>query len=143
MRVAIVHDWLTGMRGGEKVLESFCELFPEADIFTLIHLRGSVSKIIEDRPIRTSFLQRLPFVKRHYRSFLMLFPLAIEGFDMRDYDMVLSSSHYVAKGILTNSSALHVCYCHTPMRYVWDQYYTYFRSDKSGKESRFWMPAHW
>lgn len=141
MRVAIVHDWLTGMRGGEKVLESFCELFPEADIFTLIHLRGSVSKIIEDRPIRTSFLQRLPFVKRHYRSFLMLFPLAIEGFDMRDYDMVLSSSHCVAKGILTNSSALHVCYCHTPMRYVWDQYYTYFGSDRKGLISRFLMPA--
>lgn len=141
MRVAIVHDWLTGMRGGEKVLESFCELFPDADIFTLIHLRGSVSKIIEDRTIRTSFLQRLPFVKRHYRSFLMLFPLAIEGFDMRDYDMVISSSHCVAKGILTNSSALHVCYCHTPMRYVWDHYYTYFGSDRKGLVSRFLMPA--
>lgn len=141
MRVAIVHDWLTGMRGGEKVLEVFCELFPEADIFTLIHCHGSVSKLIEDRNIQTSFLQRIPLAKKHYRSFLMLFPLAIEGFDMRGYDIVLSSSHCVAKGVLTSPSAIHVCYCHTPMRYVWDHYYTYFGNGKKGLVSRFLMPA--
>ncbi len=141
MRVAIVHDWLTGMRGGEKVLEVFCELFPEADIFTLLHLRGSVSKTIEERNIQTSFLQRIPLVKKCYRSFLLFFPLAIEGFDMRAYDMVLSSSHCVAKGVLTSPSAIHVCYCHTPMRYVWDHYYTYFGNDKKGAVSRFLMPA--
>ena len=141
VRVAIVHDWLTGMRGGEKVLEIFCELYPKADIFTLIHLRGSVSKIIEERNIQTSFLQRIPLAKKHYRSFLPLFPLAIEGFDMRGYDMVLSSSHCVAKGVLTSPSALHICYCHTPMRYVWEHYYTYFGSDKKGLVSRFLMPA--
>ncbi len=141
MRVAIVHDWLTGMRGGEKVLEVFCELFPHADIFTLIHLHGSVSKIIEDRIIHTSFLQRVPLAKSRYRSFLPLFPLAIEGFDMRDYDMVLSSSHCVAKGVLTSPSAIHLCYCHTPMRYVWDHYYTYFGSENAGFFARFLMPA--
>ena len=82
MQVAIIHDWLTGMRGGEKVLEVFCEIFPNADIFTLIHIRGSVSGIIEGMRIRTSFLQRMPLAKRRYRSFLPLFPLAVEGFDL-------------------------------------------------------------
>ncbi|MCC6325895.1 MAG: glycosyltransferase family 4 protein [Candidatus Brocadia sp.] len=145
MRVAIVHDWLTGMRGGEKVLEIFCEIFPDADVFTLIHLRGSVSKIIEERNIQTSFLQKIPLTKRHYRSFLMLFPLAIEGFDMGAYDLVLSSSHCVAKGILTSATAVHVCYCHTPMRYVWDQYQTYFGAGQKGLISKVLMPpvAHY
>lgn len=145
VRVAIVHDWLTGMRGGEKVLEVFCELFPDADIFTLIHLRGTVSRLIEDRKIQTSFLQRVPLAKRYYRSLLMLFPLAIEGFNMGGYDLVLSSSHCVAKGILTSSTAIHICYCHTPMRYVWDQYHTYFGAGKKGLIPRILMPfvAHY
>ncbi|TVM03408.1 MAG: glycosyltransferase family 4 protein [Candidatus Brocadia sp. WS118] len=129
------------MRGGEKVLEVFCELFPDADIFTLLHLRGTVSKIIEDRNIQTSFLQRVPLAKRYYRSFLMLFPLAIEGFNMSAYDLVLSSSHCVAKGVLTSSTTVHVCYCHTPMRYVWDQYHTYFGAGKKGLVSRTLMPS--
>lgn len=141
MRVAIVHDWLTGMRGGEKVLEILCEIFPESDIFTLIHIYGSVSKIIESKKIYTSFLQKIPFSKSRYRSFLPLFPLAIESFDMRNYDIVLSSSHCVAKGIVTSSSTIHICYCHTPMRYVWDYYYTYFGNDKKGLISRFLIPA--
>ena len=140
MQVAIIHDWLTGMRGGEKVLEVFCEIFPGADIFTLIHVRGSVSGIIEGMRIRTSFLQKTPLTKRRYRSFLPLFPLAVEGFDLNNYDVVLSSSHCVAKGALTPPSAVHVCYCHTPMRYVWDQYPIYFGGDKKGLASRFLMP---
>ncbi|MDO8140536.1 MAG: glycosyltransferase family 4 protein, partial [Candidatus Brocadiales bacterium] len=113
-KIAIIHDWLTGMRGGEKVLEIFCELFPDADIFTLIHIPGSVSKIIEDRRIQTSFLQKIPLAVKRYRSFLPLFPLAIESFDLRDYDVVISSSHCVAKGALTSSATIHICYCHTP-----------------------------
>lgn len=124
------------MRGGEKVLEVFCELFPDADIFTLIHLRGTVSKLIEERKIHTSFLQRVPLAKRHYRAFLMLFPLAIEGFNMGAYDLVLSSSHCVAKGVLPSAAAVHICYCHTPMRYIWDQYDTYFGAEKKGIVSR-------
>ncbi|HHT9137178.1 MAG TPA: glycosyltransferase [Candidatus Wunengus sp. YC60] len=140
-KIAIIHDWLTGMRGGEKVLEIFCELFPEADIFTLIHIHGSVSKVIEEKRIRTSFLQKIPLAMKRYRSFLPLFPLAIEGFDLSGYDIVLSSSHCVAKGILTSSSITHICYCHTPMRYVWEHYNTYFGNGKKGFVSRFIMPA--
>ena len=140
-KIAIIHDWLTGMRGGEKVLEVFCELFPEADIFTLIHIPGSVSKIIEERKIQTSFLQRIPLARRHYRSFLPLFPLAIECFNLKGYDVVISSSHCVAKGVLTSPSTIHVCYCYTPMRYVWDHYYTYFGSEKRGLMYSYIMPA--
>ncbi|MDO8142611.1 MAG: glycosyltransferase [Candidatus Brocadiales bacterium] len=140
-KIAIIHDWLTGMRGGEKVLEIFCELFPEADIFTLIHIHGSVSKIIEEKRIRTSFLQKIPLAMKRYRSFLPLFPLAIEGFDLSGYDIVLSSSHCVAKGILTSSSTTHICYCHTPMRYVWEHYNTYFGNGKKGFVARFIMPS--
>ena len=144
-KIAIIHDWLTGMRGGEKVLEIFCELFPEADIFTLIHIPGSVSKIIEDRKIQTSFLQKIPLARKRYRSFLPLFPLAIEGFDLRGYDTVVSSSHCVAKGVLTSPATIHICYCHTPMRYVWEHYNTYFGKGKKGLVSRFLMPpiAHY
>ncbi|MBI2472653.1 MAG: glycosyltransferase [Planctomycetes bacterium] len=140
-KIAIIHDWLTGMRGGERVLEIFCELFPEADIFTLIHIPGSVSKIIEGKTIRTSFLQKVPFARRRYRSFLPLFPLAIEGFNLSGYDVVVSGSHCVAKGVLTSPSTVHVCYCHTPMRYVWEHYHTYFGNGKKGFISRFLMPA--
>jgi len=120
MRVALVHDWLTGMRGGERCLEAFCELFPEADLFTLLHVPGTVSPVIERRRITTSFVQRLPDVERRYRAYLPLFPLAVRGFVLRGYDLVLSSSHCVAKAARPGPGALHVCYCFTPMRYVWD-----------------------
>lgn len=100
-KIAIVHDWLTGMRGGEKVLECLCELFPQSDIFTLLHIPGSVSPLIENRTIYTSFLQKLPLIKTHYRTYLPLFPLAIESFSVDAYDMVISSSHCVAKGVIT------------------------------------------
>jgi glycosyltransferase involved in cell wall biosynthesis len=119
MRVAIVHDWLNGMRGGEKVLEALLELFPEATIYTLLHERGKVSRSIESHPIVTSWLNRIPGVYAHYRNLLPLFPSAIESFDLSSFDLVLSSSHSVAKGVRA-SKALHICYCHTPMRYVWD-----------------------
>lgn len=126
MRVALVHDWLTGMRGGEKVLEVLCELFPDAPLHTLLHLPGSVSPVIEDRPIRTSFLQRLPLAARRYRHYLPLFPRAIESFDLGGFDAVLSTSHCVAKGARPAPGARHLCYCHSPMRYAWDQYDAYF-----------------
>ena len=99
MRVALVHDWLTGMRGGERVLEALLGLWPDAEIFTLLHVPGSVSPLIESRPIHASFVGRLPGVARRYRSFLPLFPAAIERFDLRGYDLVVSSSHCVAKGV--------------------------------------------
>ena len=121
MRVAIVHDWLTGMRGGERCLEVFCEIFPDATLFTLVHLPGSVSPTIDRMRIRTSFLQRLGPFRKGFRALLPLFPLAVEGFDLRGYDLVISSSHCVAKGALAAPGARHVAYIYTPMRYVWDQ----------------------
>jgi len=114
------------MRGGERCFEVFCELFPEADLFTLLHVPSSVSPVIERRRITTSFIHRLPGAAERYRSFLPLFPFAIERFDLSSYDLVLSSSHCVAKGVRVPSGTLHLCYCFTPMRYVWDLYDEYF-----------------
>ena len=128
-RVALIHDWLTGMRGGEKVLEVLANRFPEAPIFTLFHFPGSVSESIESHPIRTSFLQGLPGLKRHYRRFLPLFPAAIEDLDFSDFDVLISTSHCVAKGANAGQNSTHICYCHTPMRYVWDQQKIYFPDD--------------
>ncbi len=126
LRVALVHDWLTGMRGGEKVLEAIAGLFPGAPIYTLLHLRGSVSAALEAHPVETSFLQRAPGVRRHYRRYLPLFPAAVEDFDLSGFDLVVSSSHCVAKGAIPGPGAVHLCYCHTPMRYAWDQEHAYF-----------------
>lgn len=141
MRVALVHDWLTGMRGGERCLEVFCELFPSADLYTLLHVKGSVSPAIERHRIRTSFVQRLPFASVRYRHYLPLFPAAIEQFRLRGYDLILSSSHCVAKGIQTSDPSVHVCYLHAPMRYVWDQYENYFGPGRSGLLVRIAMRA--
>jgi glycosyltransferase involved in cell wall biosynthesis len=126
MKVALVHDWLTGMRGGEKCLEAFCELYPEADIFTLVHREGSVSRTIESRRIVTSHIQGLPRATEWYRYYLPLMPTAVESFDLEPYDLVLSSSHCVAKGAITRPDAVHVSYVHTPMRYLWDLWPRYF-----------------
>jgi glycosyltransferase involved in cell wall biosynthesis len=139
-RVALVHDWLTGMRGGERCLEVFCELFPSADLYTLLHAPGSVAPVIEQRRVVTSFIQRLPRAERRYRHYLPLFPAAIRAFDLRGYDLVLSSSHAVAKSVRVPAGALHVCYCFTPMRYVWDLYDDYF-GPRSGPATRLLMPA--
>jgi len=136
MKIAIVHDWLTGMRGGEKCLEVFCELYPSADLFTLFHIPGSVSPVIESHPIYTSFIQNLPFVKMNYRYYLPLMPFAIERFNFAGYDLILSSSHCVAKGVKPGPKSLHICYCHTPMRYIWDQFDQYFGRDTSGLISK-------
>jgi len=138
MKVALVHDWLTGMRGGERCLEIFCELFPNADIYTLLHVKGTVCPIIEKHLIRTSFIQHLPLSSHCYRYYLPLFPSAIESFDLNGYDLVISSSHCVAKGIQVPEGTCHISYVHTPMRYVWgahEQYYgkrTLFSFEKMG-----------
>ena len=131
MRVAIIHDWLTGMRGGERCLEIFCQLFPRADLYTLLHIPGSVSTVIEGMAIRTSFVQNLPFSKRGYRKYLPLFPLAIESFNLKGYDLVLSCSHCVAKGVIPSPEGLHISYVLTPMRYAWDMYGEYFGETRS------------
>ncbi|MFA5974884.1 MAG: glycosyltransferase [Elusimicrobiota bacterium] len=131
MKIALVHDWLTGMRGGEKVLEVLCDLFPKADLFTLVHAPGQVSPTIERHRIFTSPLQRLPQVRRYYRHLLPLMPWAIQQFDFIGYDVIISTSHCVAKGAIPRGKARHVCYCHTPMRYIWDQFEEYFGPGRS------------
>jgi len=139
LRVALVHDWLTGMRGGERCLEVFCELFPSADLFTLLRVPGSVSPVIERRRIVTSFLERLPGAREGYRRLLPLFPAAVRGLDLGGRDLVLSSSHAVAKSVRVPLGALHICYCFTPMRYVWDLYDEYF-GPRAGFLTRQLMP---
>ena len=138
MKVALVHDWLTGLRGGERVLEQLCLMYPDADVFTLVHVPGSCGPIIERHRIRTSFLDRLP--KRTYRHYLPLFPLAIERFDLSEYELVISTSHAVAKGCRPAPGAAHVAYVHTPMRYVWDQFEAYFGPGRAGWVTR--LAAH-
>ncbi len=132
MKVALVHDWLTGMRGGEKVLEMLCEAYPTADLFTLFHVRGSVSPTIERLRPRVSWLQGLPGVHRFYRYCLPLFPVVIEQFDLDEYDLVISTSHCAAKAVIKPGKARHLCYCFTPMRYAWDQFDVYFGVDRVG-----------
>jgi glycosyltransferase involved in cell wall biosynthesis len=118
------------MRGGERCLEIFCEIFPQADLFTLIHQQGAVSATIEGVSIHTSWLQSIPWSAAYYRHLLPLFPLAIRQFRLAGYDLVLSSSHAVAKGVRRGGSPLHVCYCFTPMRYIWDQNQVYFPRER-------------
>lgn len=136
MKVAVAHDWVVRYRGGERVLEAICELFPDADLFTLIHAPGSVPAIIEDRRIHTSFLQQIPGIQRRYRHFLPLFPAAIESFKLEPYDLVISSSHCVAKGIRVPQGARHLSYVHAPMRYMWDRFEDYFGPGRSSPAIR-------
>jgi glycosyltransferase involved in cell wall biosynthesis len=128
------------MRGGERCLEVFCELFPDADLFTLLHVPGSVSPVIERRRIVTSFVQRLPRAAERYRYYLPLFPAAMRAFDFSAYDLVLSSSHAVAKAARPRPGATHVSYCFTPMRYIWDLYDDYFGAH-APRAARLAMPA--
>jgi glycosyltransferase involved in cell wall biosynthesis len=137
VRTAVVHDWLNGMRGGEKVLEAILDVVPDPTVFTLFHVPGAVSEKIESRPIRVSRLNGLPFTRRHYRNYLPLFPSAVEAFDLRGFDLVISSSHCVAKGAIAPAGVPHLCYCHTPVRYAWDQFDAYFpASDPLGGPKR-------
>jgi glycosyltransferase involved in cell wall biosynthesis len=133
LRVALIHDWLTGMRGGEKALEVFCEMFPAADLFTLVYLPGTTSPIIERRIVKHSPIQWLPMAGKLYRQYLPLFPMAVEQFDLDGYDLVLSTSHCAAKSVVVTGRARHLCYCLTPMRYAWDQFDAYFGPERVGK----------
>lgn len=139
-KVALVHDWLTGQRGGEKVLEMIAEIFPEAPIYTLFHFPGTQTEELEQRTIHTSFLQRMPFLKKKYRSYLPLYPLSVELFDLQEYDVIISSSHCVAKGAIPQPNGLHICYVHSPVRYAWNQYFAYFSSENLGLFSRLLIP---
>ena len=128
LRVALVHDWLTGMRGGEKCLEVLCRAFPDATLYTLIHRRGATSPAIEAMDIRPSPLQRIPGVARHYRHLLPAMPLAARAWKPRGVDLVVSLSHCVAKAVRPPAGVPHVCYCFTPMRYAWQGRDAYLQS---------------
>jgi glycosyltransferase involved in cell wall biosynthesis len=141
MRVALVHDWLTGMRGGEKVLEALCRLFPGAPIFTLLHVKGSVSPAIESHPIHVAFTGWLPWAARVYRHTLPLFPVAVECFDLDAFDLVISTSHCAVKSVVAPGRARHLCYCHSPMRYAWDQFEWYFGRARLGALSHAMRPV--
>lgn len=126
MKVALVHYWLCNRRGGERVLESLCEMFPQADIFTLVYDPERLqSQVIAKHKVTTSFIQSLPFSRKRYQYYLPLMPIALEQFDLRQYDVIISSESGPAKGVLVPPSASHICYCHSPMRYVWDLYHDY------------------
>lgn len=130
MKVALVHDWLVTFGGAEKVLEAMSHVYP-SKLYTLVADRENlVGSHFEDKQIKTSFIQKLPKAKTKYRSYLPFFPIAIEQFDLSDYDLIVSSSHSIAKGVLTHAEQLHICYCHTPMRYAWDLYQQYLREAK-------------
>ncbi len=135
LRVALVHDWLTGMRGGERVLEALCEAFPQAAIFTLVQAPGAVSDTIARHGPRSSFVQRLPRSWRWYRHYLPLFPSAVEQFDLDGFDLVISSSHCAVKSVVAPGRTRHLCYCHSPMRYAWDQFDAYFGPKRLGRRS--------
>ncbi|AWN41416.1 glycosyltransferase [Methylobacterium durans] len=138
MRVAIVHYWLVGMRGGEKVVEALARMYPDADIFTHVVVPEAMSDGIRSHRIRTSFIAKLPRASRLYKSYLPLMPLALEQLDLRGYDLILSSESGPAKGIVPPEGAVHVCYCHSPMRYIWNMYHDYRGS--AGRLARFAMP---
>lgn len=143
MKVALVHYWLVGMRGGEKVLEALCELFPQADILTHVVLPEAISSTLRSHEIRTSFVARMPRARSWYKKYLPLMPLALEQLDVRDYDLIISSEAGPAKGIIPDPDATHLCYCHSPMRYIWNMYHDY-RGTADGL-SRMSMPllAHY
>jgi len=128
MKVAIVHYWLVKMRGGEKVLEALCEMYPQADIYTHVCKPDAISAEIRKHKIFTSFIAKLPFSTRLYQSYLPLMPFALKRIDLSDYDLVISSESGPAKGVTVGSETRHICYCHTPMRYLWDMYDVYLKN---------------
>ena len=128
MKIILLHDWLVGFRGGERILEAFCEIFPQAPIYCLFYKKGSTSEIIENRKIIPSFLQKLPSINRHYRKILPLFPLAVQTLKLEKADLVLSSSHCVIKGVKKPLNSRHICFTHSPMRYLYDQYEVYLNN---------------
>jgi glycosyltransferase involved in cell wall biosynthesis len=145
LRVAIIHYWFVRFRGGERVLEVLAGMFPQADLFTLALDPKALPPSLRSRHFTTSFLQKVPGIRRHYKKFLPLFPFALEQFRLDDYDLVISSESGPAKGVLTRPHTCHICYCHTPMRYVWDMYQQYRASAPGGALGRafYSLAAHY
>ena len=143
MRVAIIHYWFVGMRGGEKVIEALCRMYPQADIFTHAYDPQAVSSTISAHRVQTSFISRLPRATRAYKRYLPLMPMALEQLDLRGYDLIISSESGPSKGIIPPAGALHICYCHSPMRYLWNMFHDY--RERSGSVTRLLMPpiAHY
>ena len=130
MKVAIVHYWLVTMRGGEKVLEELCKLFPQADIFTNVYDESKISETIKSHKIFTTKINKWPMAKKMYQKYMPFMPKALMDLDLTGYDLVISSESGPAKGVVPSPNAFHLCYCHTPMRYIWDMYHEYFRKSK-------------
>jgi len=145
LKIAIVHYWFVNRRGGERVVETMAKMFPQADLFSLVVDPGKLHPVLRERSIKTSFLQKVPGGRRWHRHMLPFYPLALEQFDLSDYDLVLSSESGPAKGVLTNSRTCHVCYCHSPMRYLWDFYQSYKKGRSLGVLSRpvFLLASHY
>jgi len=137
LKVAIIHYWLINMRGGEKVIEALLEMFPQADIFTHVYDPNAVSHLIKSKRIITSYINKLPKAKKLYQLYMPLMPKALNSFNLQDYDLIISSESGPAKGVIPNPNAYHICYCHSPMRYLWDMYHDYYNN--SGTFVRFFM----
>lgn len=143
MKVAIIHDWLVTYAGAERVLEQMIAVYPQADIFSTVDfLTQSQRGFLQGRPVTTSFIQKVPFSKKHYRQYLPLMPLAVEQFDLSAYDLVISSSHAVAKGVLVGPDQLHVCMCYSPIRYAWDLQHQYLRESGLDKGLKGWLARY-
>lgn len=128
IKVAIVHDWLVGYGGGERVVEDFVKVFPNAPIYTLVYAPNTLPKRFKNYDVRTTYLQKIPFATRLYKNMLTLMPKAWEALDLTEYDLVLSSCSSCCKGVITRPDSVHICYCHSPTRYLWDFYYTYMKN---------------
>ena len=143
MKIAVVHDWLVNYAGSDRVLEQILACFPDSDLFSLVDfLPTNQRKFIMDKPVRTSFLQGLPFARQSFRKYFSLMPLAVEQFDLSSYDLVISSSHSVAKGVITGPDQLHICVCYSPMRYAWDLQNQYLQESGLDRGILGW-PARW
>ncbi len=141
MKIAIVHDYINQYGGAERVLEVFMEMFPDAPIYTMVKDLSKMPAKFQNADIRTSFIQKIPFAKNHYKKMLSLFPLAVEQFDLRSYDVILTSSSAFAKGVITTPNQLNICYCYTPMRYVWDLYHQYITEDVTNPIFKLLLPS--
>lgn len=139
-KIALVHDWLAVYTGSERVFEQIIQLYPQADLFSLVEfLPASQRAFLQGKPVQTSILQRLPFARAHFRAYLPLMPLAIEQFDLSGYDLVISSSHAVAKGVITGPNQLHISYIHSPIRYAWDMQHEYLRDSRLRRGLKSWL----
>lgn len=140
MKVAIVQEWLVTVGGSDKVVKAILDVFPDADIYTLVAKKEVCDELgIPWEKVHTSFIQKMPLGTKKHRAYLPLFPFAIEQFDLRGYDVIISSSHCVAKGVLTKADQLHICYCHSPIRYCWDMYNEYLEESHLDKGFKSWL----